>query len=76
MYFIIFMVCSELYMVLTCLLLKDHKRRLTTPMEQLAYKKKVSVRFIYLFFYSLLFLSSPYLFISLQPLLETHGKSI
>ncbi|XP_069979415.1 post-GPI attachment to proteins factor 2 [Penaeus vannamei] len=40
MYFIIFMVCSELYMVLTCLLLKDHKRRLTTPMEQLAYKKK------------------------------------
>ncbi|XP_047477961.1 LOW QUALITY PROTEIN: post-GPI attachment to proteins factor 2-like [Penaeus chinensis] len=40
MYFIIFMVCSELYMVLTCLLLRDHKRRLTTPMEQLAYKKK------------------------------------
>ncbi|XP_071525713.1 post-GPI attachment to proteins factor 2-like [Panulirus ornatus] len=39
-FFIVFMVCSELYMVLTCLLLKDNARRLTTPLERLAYLKK------------------------------------
>ncbi|XP_042239073.1 post-GPI attachment to proteins factor 2-like isoform X3 [Homarus americanus] len=38
--FILFMVCSELYMVLTCLLLKDNARRFTTPLERLAFVKK------------------------------------
>ena len=39
--FILFMVCSELYMVLTCLLLKDNRNRLTNALERLAYIKKV-----------------------------------
>ncbi|MPC99008.1 Post-GPI attachment to proteins factor 2 [Portunus trituberculatus] len=38
--FILFMVCSELYMVLTCLLLKDNKSKLTNSLERLAYLKK------------------------------------
>lgn len=38
--FIVFMVCSELYMALTCLLLRDNKNRLTNSLERLAYLKK------------------------------------
>uniref|UniRef100_A0A0P4WA80 CWH43-like N-terminal domain-containing protein n=2 Tax=Scylla TaxID=6760 RepID=A0A0P4WA80_SCYOL len=38
--FILFMVCSELYMVLTCLLLKENKSKLTNSLERLAYLKK------------------------------------
>ncbi|KAG0720637.1 Post-GPI attachment to proteins factor 2 [Chionoecetes opilio] len=38
--FITFMVCSELYMVLTFLLLKDNKHRLTHSLERQAYYKK------------------------------------
>ncbi|XP_069181431.1 post-GPI attachment to proteins factor 2 isoform X3 [Procambarus clarkii] len=38
--FIMFMVCSELYMVLTCLLLKDNTRRFNSPLERLAFIKK------------------------------------
>ncbi|KAK7075551.1 Post-GPI attachment to proteins factor 2 [Halocaridina rubra] len=56
-FFIVFMVCSELYMVLTCLLLKDNKSRLTSPLERLAYVKKKQLMFANLtsFFVALYF---------------------
>ncbi|KAK8721335.1 hypothetical protein OTU49_012822 [Cherax quadricarinatus] len=37
--FIMFMVCSEVYMLLTCLLLKDHTKRLGS-LERLSFRKK------------------------------------
>lgn len=39
-FFIVFMVCSELYMVITYLLLKYNKIRLSSPLERIAYLKK------------------------------------
>ncbi|XP_068239250.1 post-GPI attachment to proteins factor 2-like isoform X2 [Palaemon carinicauda] len=40
LFFIVFMVCSELYMVITCLLLKENKNRLISHLERVAYLKK------------------------------------
>ncbi|KAK3859935.1 hypothetical protein Pcinc_033983 [Petrolisthes cinctipes] len=40
--FIVFMVCSELYMVFTYLLLKDHRSRLTSLLERKAFTNKVT----------------------------------
>ncbi|KAK4288980.1 hypothetical protein Pmani_038025 [Petrolisthes manimaculis] len=38
--FIVFMLCSELYMLITYLLLKDNRPRLTSPLERCALTKK------------------------------------
>uniref|UniRef100_A0A2P2IAG0 Post-GPI attachment to proteins factor 2-like n=2 Tax=Hirondellea gigas TaxID=1518452 RepID=A0A2P2IAG0_9CRUS len=55
--FILFMVCSEVYMVLTCLLLKDNTRQFVGLMEHRAYsiKKQLTVANLFCFMVALYF---------------------
>ncbi|KAL7645571.1 UNVERIFIED_CONTAM: hypothetical protein RMT77_003957 [Armadillidium vulgare] len=56
-FFITFMLCSELYMILTYLLMKDNTQFLAKPLERLAFRKKKQLMSfnIFCFFFALYF---------------------
>ncbi|KAA0195981.1 hypothetical protein HAZT_HAZT004149 [Hyalella azteca] len=49
LFFIMFMVCSELYMLLTCLLLKDNTRQFVSLLEHRAFSIKKQLMFANIF---------------------------